>query len=109
MNAELFSLSRRLPLCCPFLLALALILTHHAVQADPFEAKPLVEGNRLATLKLMKYKFNRALALKGWQVMNGLYLGSTSIGGKSGPGLILDRGKYAYAINHQQVSFSLRF
>ncbi|HHH35996.1 MAG TPA: hypothetical protein ENK48_04105 [Gammaproteobacteria bacterium] len=92
-----------------FLLILTLILPQHAIQAEPLSTAPLVKGNDLGSFTPMKYKFNRSLALKGWQVSDSLYLGSAKIADESGPGLVLDRGSYAYAINHKRVSFIMRF
>ena len=75
--------------------------------ADPVKSSNLIPNHKLAGLK--EFRFNKELELKGWKVGQTMYLGQTKVGGKWGPGLVLDRGTYAYAINHRSISFSIRF
>ncbi len=89
-----------------FLLAVCLTPCQQTF-ADPVKSSDLIPNHKLAGLK--EFRFNKELELKGWQLSQSMYLGHTKVGGKWGPGLVLDKGTHAYAINYQGVSFSIRF
>lgn len=75
--------------------------------AEPVKSSDLIPNHKLLGLK--EFRFNKELSLKGWKLSPSMYLGNTEVGGEWGPGLVLDKGTYAYAINHQSISISIRF
>ncbi len=66
----------------------------------------------LKTLKQKSFesrKFSKRFKIKGWRVSDDLYIGGVKAAGDYGPGLVLDKGSYAWGFNHQGMEFQLRF
>ncbi len=90
-----------------FLILLAACMLSQRAVAEPLKSAELLPNHGLAGLK--EYRFNKQLKMRGWRLTPGMYLGQAKVAGKWGPGLVLDRGSHAYAINHRSISFSIRF
>lgn len=54
-------------------------------------------------------KFSKGFKIKGWRIGNNVYVGGVKAAGDYGPGLVLDKGNYAWGFNHQGMEFQLRF
>lgn len=54
-------------------------------------------------------KYNKGFKIKAWQVSDNVYMGAVKIAGEYGPGLLVDKGRYAWGFNHQSIQFQLRF
>lgn len=52
---------------------------------------------------------NSNIKIRGWEVGDEVYMGGAKIGGEYGPGMIFDKGDYAWGFNHRGVAFELRF
>jgi hypothetical protein len=76
---------------------------------DPDKAK---SPSYLKTFKQKSFesrKFSKRFKIKGWRISDGLYIGGVKAAGDYGPGVVLDKGSYAWGFNHQGVEFQLRF
>ena len=54
-------------------------------------------------------KFSKRFKIKGWRISDDLYVGGVKAAGDYGPGIVLDKGSYAWGFNHQGMEFQLRF
>ena len=66
----------------------------------------------IKTLEKKSYqsrKFSKRFKIKGWRVGEDLYVGGVKAAGDYGPGLVLDKGSYAWGFNHQGMEFQVRF
>ena len=54
-------------------------------------------------------KFSKRFKIKGWRISDDVYMGGVKAAGDYGPGVVVDKGSYAWGFNHQGVEFQLKF
>lgn len=58
---------------------------------------------------LVRFKADRAMRVRGWEVRDNIYFGQAKVGEKWGVGVVFDRGSHYYGINNRGVSFLKKF
>lgn len=58
---------------------------------------------------LVRFKVDKTLRVRGWQVGKNIYFGQAKVGKKWGLGLVVDRGNHYYGINHRGLSYLKKF
>ncbi len=98
------------------LLMLAVAALSTSAQAERGAKNLDAENEKLSsyirTLEKKSYqsrKFSKRFKIKGWRVGEDLYVGGVKAAGDYGPGIVLDKGHYAWGFNHQGMEFQLRF
>lgn len=86
--------------------ALLALVSSSLCLAAPFGQEETVE---LFSTKLVRYKIHNHFKVRGWKLGPEVYLGQAKVGGEWGLGFLVDRGRYAYGLNNERVSFIMRF
>ncbi len=58
---------------------------------------------------LVRFKADKTMRVRGWQVAKNIYFGQAKVGKKWGLGLVLDRGNHYYGINNRGISYLKKF
>jgi len=67
---------------------------------------------RLRDEKLAGFRSIKAtgeLRIRGWEIRDNVYFGQTKVGGRWGPGILIERDSYVYGINHRGIQILKRF
>lgn len=67
------------------------------------------ESIELGSTKVIRYKIDNDLKVRGWKLSPEIYFGNAKVNGKWGLGLLVDKGDYAYGLNNTQASVTWRF
>jgi hypothetical protein len=68
-----------------------------------------LELKPIDSVDLQKLKVTKQLRVRGWEISDNIYFGQTKVGGKWGPGLLIDHDEYVYGINHRGIQVLRRF
>ena len=105
--------ARRLILAVLLLAVAALSMGARAertTKATASDSATLPTYNRTLEKKsFQSRKFSKRFKIKGWRISDDLYVGGVKAAGDYGPGIVLDKGSYAWGFNHQGMEFQLRF
>lgn len=82
--------------------------------ADESETVPyyLTSGSPNLSSYIKSYesvKYSNRFKIKGWQVREDVYMGGAKIAGEYGPGVVYEKGDFAWGFNHNGVAIELRF
>lgn len=98
----------------PFLLAFSVVsMTAHGERTPKYpdvpRAKSPIHIQPAEDKGFESKNFSKRFKLKGWLVGDDIYIGGVKAAGEYGPGIVLDKGRYTWGINHQGMEFQLRF
>lgn len=74
---------------------------------DPSEIS--LKSNKNYPLGLTRFKADKGMRVRGWEIRDNIYFGQAKVGKKWGLGLVVDRGTHYYGINNRGVSFLKKF
>lgn len=60
-------------------------------------------------LGLVRFKADKTMRVRGWEIHDNIYFGQAKIGKKWGVGLVVDRGSHYYGLNNRGISFLKKF
>ena len=92
--------------------ATLLLLCATSMAADPITQSLPDFSDRASYAKkngFHTHKVNEGFRVKGWELADHVYFGHAKVAGKSGVGLLVDKGSVVYGVNNRGVSFMLRF
>ena len=98
--------------------ATLIICFNCAVLADDVERSSPLDTKLKAEHIKLKFRDNanferknmgRTLKIRGWEIIDKVYLGQTKIGKKWGFGVVVDHGNVQYGINHTGIHLQRRF
>lgn len=73
------------------------------------EAYRHFKSKRRYPLGLVRFKADKGMRVRGWEVTDNLYFGQAKVGKKWGVGFVWDRGDHYYGLNNQGFSYLKRF
>lgn len=73
------------------------------------ESGMVISSKRQYPLGLVRFKADKRMRVRGWEVMDNIYFGQAKVGRKWGVGLVVDRGTHYYGLNNRGVSFLKKF
>ncbi len=92
--------------------ATSLLLCGTSLAADPITQSLPDFSDRTSYVKkdgFHLHKVNEGFRVRGWELAEHVYFGHAKVAGKSGVGLLVDKGSVVYGVNNRGVSFMLRF
>jgi len=70
---------------------------------------PAIQSNRHYAFGLVRFKADKTLRIRGWEISQNVYFGQAKIGKKWGVGLVVDRGSHYYGLNNHGISYLKKF
>ncbi|MCB1661787.1 MAG: hypothetical protein H6995_08110 [Pseudomonadales bacterium] len=73
------------------------------------EPSPAIQSKGHYALGLVRFKADKTMRIRGWEIGQNIYFGQAKIGKKWGVGLVVDRGGHYYGLNNHGISYLKKF